>query len=87
MSDGTRDQLFLALRLAAIELHVQSAEPLPLVLDDLLVNFDDERATATLQLLLELSNEVQVLFFTHHAHLVDLARPIDQGGDLFVHTL
>jgi len=87
MSDGTRDQLFLALRLAAIELHVQSAEPLPLVLDDLLVNFDDERATVTLHLLLELSSRVQVLFFTHHTHLVDLARRADLQGNLFVHRL
>ena len=87
MSDGTRDQLFLALRLAAIELHVQSAEPLPLVLDDLLVNFDGERATATLRLLLELSNSVPVLFFTHHAHLVELARSIGQDVSLFVHKL
>jgi len=74
MSDGTRDQLFLALRLASLEQFLQRNEPLPLVVDDILINFDDERSTATLKVLAELAQRTQVLFFTHHAHLVTLAR-------------
>jgi uncharacterized protein YhaN len=73
MSDGTRDQLYLALRLAAIERHLELHGPLPAVLDDILVNFDDERATATLRLLADLSRLTQVLFLSHHPHLVALA--------------
>ncbi len=41
MSDGTRDQLYLALRLATLERYLDHAEPLPFVVDDILVNFDD----------------------------------------------
>lgn len=76
MSDGTRDQLYLALRIAAIEQHAKQAEPLPFVADDLLVNFDDDRARAALGILAELGRTTQVLFFTHHRHLVDLAREV-----------
>jgi uncharacterized protein YhaN len=73
MSDGTADQLYLALRLASIEEYLSSAQPLPLVADDLLVNFDDSRASAALRVLAALGRRTQVLFFTHHWHLVDIA--------------
>lgn len=73
MSDGTRDQLFLSLRLAGIELHLKDREPVPLIVDDILVNYDDARALATLKALAQLSQRTQVLFFTHHEHLVNLA--------------
>jgi uncharacterized protein YhaN len=76
MSDGTRDQLYLALRLAAVEQYMTAAEPLPFVADDLLVHFDDDRARAAFRTLTEFSNKTQVLFFTHHRHLVDLAREV-----------
>ncbi len=73
MSDGTRDQLFLALRLAAVEEHARSTEPLPFVADDLFVHFDDDRAAAGLDALVELGATTQVLLFTHHLHLAELA--------------
>lgn len=73
MSQGTRDQLFLSLRLAAIEQHIEGRGPFPVIVDDLLVQFDDDRAVATLEVLSELSAKTQVLFFTHHKHLVELA--------------
>ena len=72
MSEGTRDQLHLALRLAAIEEHLHR-QLLPVVFDDILINFDDQRAAATLEALGELARRTQVLFFTHHRRLVDLA--------------
>jgi len=74
MSDGTSDQLFLALRLGSVEEYLSGAEPLPFVADDLLVNFDDTRATAALRVLADLGRRTQVLFFTHHRHLVEIAR-------------
>lgn len=74
MSDGTRDQLYLALRLASVGEYLNGADPLPFVADDLLVNFDDERAAAALRVLAELGRKTQVLFFTHHRHLVDTAK-------------
>ncbi len=73
MSQGARDQLFLALRLAAIEEHLRERETVPIVIDDLLVQFDDDRAAATLEVLAELARRTQVLFFTHHGHLCELA--------------
>ena len=74
MSDGTRDQLYLALRIAAIERHLAHHEPMPLILDDLLMTFDDRRCIAILPILRELARKTQVLLFTHHRHLRDLAR-------------
>lgn len=90
MSDGTADQLFLALRLASLEHYLEGKEPWPLVLDDVLVGFDDARAGAALEVLAELSSRTQVLLFTHHAHLVRLAEERLAGRDppvLFVHCL
>lgn len=80
MSTGTADQLYLALRIAAIEDYLERADALPFVADDLFINFDDERAAAGFRLLSELSRKTQVLFFTHHQHLVDLARATLGGG-------
>ncbi len=73
LSEGTRDQLYLALRVAAVEAHVARSEPLPFIADDLLVNFDDGRATAALWLLAELGRSTQVILFTHHDHIAALA--------------
>ncbi|MGI4951206.1 MAG: AAA family ATPase [Janthinobacterium lividum] len=75
LSEGTRDQLFLALRLASIALDAAVAEPLPFIADDLLVNFDDTRARAALRLLARFGAVTQVILFTHHDHLVPLLDP------------
>jgi len=87
LSDGTRDQLYLALRLASIEDWLRRNEPIPLILDDLLVNSDDERAAATFGILNTLSQQTQVLFFTHHQHVVELARQALGAGAMKVHEL
>ena len=74
LSDGTRDQMYLALRLAGISHHFdRGTEPVPLILDDLLVNFDDERSLAALNVLADLGARSQILMFTHERSLVDLA--------------
>jgi uncharacterized protein YhaN len=87
MSDGTRDQLFLALRLASLEQQLRSGEPLPFVVDDILVNFDDKRAQATLSELAETARATQVLFFTHHSRLVELARAVVPAERLAIHEI
>ena len=87
MSRGTRDQLYLALRLASIERYVDTNEPFPFVVDDILINFDDNRSKATLEILADLSDRTQILFFTHHLKLVELAESIAHNGVLKVHTL
>ncbi|MEO3474294.1 AAA family ATPase [Roseomonas sp. CAU 1739] len=74
LSEGTRDQLYLALRIAAVQDHARHAEPLPFIADDLLVHFDDTRADAALTVLSDLGRATQVVLFTHHEHIVELAR-------------
>jgi len=83
MSEGSRDQLYLALRLAALELQVEQGLSMPLIADDLFINFDDRRTEAGLKVLGELSRKMQVVFLTHHEHLVPLAREV-LGVDLNV---
>ena len=87
MSEGTCDQLYLALKLASVEHHLDHNAPIPFVVDDILVNFDDRRARAALGVLEALSRRTQVLFFTHHRHLVELAREDLDPASLFVHEL
>jgi len=74
MSTGTADQLYLALRVAAVEDYLDHAEPMPFMADDLFINFDDKRAAAGFRVLAELAKKTQVLFFTHHEHLLEVAR-------------
>jgi uncharacterized protein YhaN len=87
MSDGSADQLYLALRLASLEQYLENNEPLPFVVDDILLRFDDDRALATLSVLAKLAEKTQVLFFTHHQHLIDLAgSSVDQGLNFQLHS-
>ena len=71
LSEGTRDQLFLALRLALLEL--RRAEPLPFIADDLLTSFDEPRTKRVLELLSNVGQHRQVIVFTHHQHVAELA--------------
>jgi len=83
MSEGSRDQLYLALRLAALDLQVEQGLNMPLIADDLFINFDDRRTAAGLKVLGDLSRSMQVIFLTHHDHLVPLAKEV-LGSDLNV---
>lgn len=87
MSDGTADQLYLALRLAGLEEYLANNEPLPFVVDDILIRFDDSRAAAALAALAEVSKRTQVIFFTHHRHLVQLAEKHLDPAVLVLHRL
>lgn len=87
LSDGARDQLYLALRLASLERHARTNEPMPLVLDDVLIHSDDDRARAALGVLGDIAQTTEVLFFTHHARLVELAREALGEERLRVHAL
>jgi uncharacterized protein YhaN len=87
LSDGTVDPLYLALRLAAVQEHNATQEPLPFVADDLLLNLDNMRAQAALRVLGGMAEDNQVLFFTHHEHMVTLAETIVPANVLTVHRL
>lgn len=83
---GTADQLYLALRVASVEDYLNRADALPFVTDDLFINFDDARAAAGLKVMSQVAAKTQVLFFTHHQHLVDMAKQT-LGPSLSVTTL
>ncbi|KIH76500.1 Uncharacterized protein YhaN [Geoalkalibacter ferrihydriticus] len=87
MSSGTRDQLYLALRLASLEWRLEQHEAMPFIVDDILINFDDERSRATLEILAELGRRNQVILFTHHRQVVEAARGIGDEGRVWVHEL
>ncbi len=66
LSTGTREQLYLAIRLAYAQHYCRENEPLPIVMDDVLVNFDDQRSNAALDLLIGLAQDIQLVFLTCH---------------------
>ncbi len=90
LSRGTREQLFMSLRLALASFYARHGAPLPLVLDDVLVNFDTQRAKAAAAVLRDFAAEGhQLLVFTCHEHILKLftalrapvARLPDNAGD------
>lgn len=87
MSSGTRDQLFLALRLASMQLRCQQHEPFPFIVDDILINFDDSRAKSCLNILGNISKSQQIILFTHHQKIVDMALQIAPESPVKVHHL
>lgn len=87
MSEGSRDQLYLALRLAAMDRYLEEHEPMPLILDDLLITFDNDRTKAILPQLADISGRTQIFLFTHHEHLVDLCRETVGEGRFKLHRL
>jgi chromosome segregation protein len=76
LSEGTRDQLFLAMRLALLER--RTSEQIPFIGDDLLTSFDDDRTLATLRLLAAAGKQRQIILFTHHRHVADLAQSVHE---------
>ncbi len=76
MNSGTRDQLCLALRLASLEKYMESAEPMPFIVDDVLADFDDDRSQAALNALAELAEKTQVILFTHHSQVVEQSKQL-----------
>jgi len=87
LSSGIRDSLYLALRFAALEAANQKTGPMPVVLDDVLVNLDEEHSSAVLNCLYEIATNSEVLLFTHHAHVVDLAESLFSKDQLSIHHL
>lgn len=87
LSDGTRDQLCLALVLGSLEHRSRHTEAMPLVLDDVLVHFDDERSLAALEVLAEFSASTQVLLFTHHGRIREQAAALGAARGVFIHHL
>ncbi len=77
LSRGTAEQLYLSLRFGFIREFSETTESLPIIMDEILVNFDPRRAKATAETIVELSKEHQILFFTCHPQMAALYREID----------
>jgi uncharacterized protein YhaN len=73
LSGGTREQLFLAIRLAMVRAFARQGVELPMVLDDVTVNFDQQRSEAAVKTLLDFVGDgQQVLVFTSHLHFAQM---------------
>ena len=83
LSRGTAEQLYLCMRLALVREYAQHVEPLPVVFDDIFVNFDPERARSSMKAVRELSRTHQVLLFTCHPHLVQIVQEIVPTAKVF----
>lgn len=83
LSRGTAEQLYLALRFGLIEQFARASEPLPVVMDDILVNFDADRAARAAAAVRQLAERHQVLYFTCHPWTAELLDPSAAG----THTL
>jgi uncharacterized protein YhaN len=78
---GTASQLYLALSLAGVleveqERRQAGQETVPIMLDDVFMAFDDERAATALDLLAEIGKEQQIVLFTHHTAVKEQAGSI-----------
>ncbi len=87
MSTGTADALYLSLRLASLSHQLSHGPAIPLVVDDCLIQLDDARCVAALKALSELSTQTQVILFTHHQHLIELAQDHLAADAFHVHRL
>jgi uncharacterized protein YhaN len=79
LSKGTRFQLYLALRLAGRAELARRRSPAPLLLDDILETFDEDRSAETFHLLGEAARHGQAIYFTHHRHLCAIAQTACPG--------
>ncbi len=76
MSRGTKEQLYLAMRLGLIEEYERRSEPMPVVIDDVLVNFDDKRGLLAAGALQKFSQRRQVIVLTCHSNILDSYRKL-----------
>jgi uncharacterized protein YhaN len=73
MSEGQRDQLYLALRLAYLDEYARKSEPIPFIGDDIFTTFDEHSTRAGLLALANIGAHLQPILFTHHRFVADLA--------------
>ncbi len=74
LSEGARDQLYLALRLAYTEDYAARADAPPFIGDDIFASFDDSRTGHGLEALAGMGDRIQPILFTHHLHVIESAR-------------
>jgi uncharacterized protein YhaN len=77
LSKGTRFQLYLALRVAGYHEFARAYAPAPFLADDIMETFDDFRAEEAFRLLAGMAATGQVVYFTHHRHLCEIAKMVE----------
>ena len=83
LSRGTREAVYLSLRLALVGAYARRGATIPMILDDVLVNFDGQRAHAAAEVLYDFArNGHQILMFTCHEHMRDMFHSL--GADVRV---
>ncbi len=82
LSKGTRFQLYLALRVAGYHEFALSRRPVPFIADDIMETFDDFRAEEAFRLFADMANVGQVIYFTHHQHICEIAGRICPGAKI-----
>ena len=82
LSRGTREQLYLALRFAFVESY-KGARGLPVIMDEVLVNFDEVRARKTVESMKRLGSFRQIFYFTCHKSTVELMKEALPGASVF----
>jgi uncharacterized protein YhaN len=83
LSRGTAEQLYLAMRLALVREYASTTDALPVVFDDVFVNFDPARTRNTLLAVRDLAETHQVLMFTCHPHFVNFVEEIVPSARIF----
>ena len=83
LSRGTAEQLYLAMRLALVREYSEHVEPLPVIFDDIFVNFDPPRTRRSIDAVRDLSHTHQILLFTCHPHLLELVEEIVPDAQVF----
>lgn len=71
----------------SLEQHLKKEEPMPFVVDDILIGFDDNRTRVCLDVLAQLSTNIQVLLFTHYKRVLELANSCNEATMIFQHRL
>ena len=76
MSRGTREQLYLAMRLGLIQEYEKRSESMPVIMDDILANFDDDRGPLAIQSIKKFAENRQVIILTCHKNTYDIYREL-----------
>jgi len=76
MSRGTKEQLYLAMRLGLIKEYEIRSESMPIIMDDILANFDDARGPLAVKCLEEFSKNRQVIVLTCHKNTLNMYKQL-----------
>lgn len=76
MSRGTKEQLYLAMRLGLIKEYETRSESMPIIMDDILANFDDDRGPLAVKALKRFSKDRQIIVLTCHKNTLDMYKQL-----------